>query len=89
MLHVRRRGSRIFKKGGPNHGRMEDFFSGCARLFALIVGQRKRGREAPERGEGVSPLPHQGVFAFLAFKLNYLVHILGEIFRILSIKNKT
>ena len=53
MLHVRRRGSRIFKKGGPNHGRMEDFFSGCARLFALIVGQRKRGREAPERGEGV------------------------------------
>ena len=55
-------------------------FSGCARLFALIVGQRKRGREAPQPG---------GVFAFLAFKLNDLVHILGEIFRILSIKNKT
>ena len=43
------------------------FFSGCARLFALIVGQRKRGREAPERGEGVEFLHFRECLHFLAF----------------------
>ena len=31
-------------------------------------------------GRGVSPLPHQGAFAFLRLKLNDLVHTLGGFF---------
>ena len=60
-----------------------NFFLGGARLSTIFERQRKRGREAPERGrvwEGVSPLPHQGAFAFLRLKLNDLVHTLGGFF---------
>ena len=39
--------------------------------------------------EGVSPLPHQGVFAFLGFKLSDLVHTFGEFVAILSIQKRT
>ena len=42
-------------------GRTQDFFPGEARLSTLFEGKSKRGREAPERGEGVS-LPHEGAF---------------------------
>ena len=34
-------------------GRTQEIFSGGARLSTIFEGKRKRGREAPERGEGV------------------------------------
>ena len=48
-------------------------FSRGARL-STIEGNSKRGCEA------VSPLPHEGAFAFLGLELNDLVHTLGGIF---------
>ena len=34
-------------------GRTQEFLPGGARLSKIFDGQSKRGREAPERGEGV------------------------------------
>ena len=80
---VRERSDRA---GSVPQGRIYLFFQVGVKI---IVGQRKRGREAPERGrvwEGVSPLPDQRVFAFSELKLSDLVHTLGEMFGKLSIQ---
>ena len=43
--------------------------------------------EGEEEGEGVGiPLPHQGVFVFLEFKISDLVHTLGEFMKYLLSK---
>ena len=74
------------KNHHPIQGRTQDVFpgGGGARLSTILDGKRKRGRAAPERGEGVGggtpPLPHEGAFAFLRLKLNDLVHTLGRFF---------
>ena len=56
-------------------GRTQEFFPGGARLSTILEGKRRRGC-----GRGVSPLPHEGAFAFLRLKLNDLVHTLGGFF---------
>ena len=50
-------------------GRTQDFFRGGAR-FAIFEGIRKRGRKAPERGEGLGGgVPDEGAFAFFLIEI--------------------
>ena len=44
-------------------------FSGGARLSTIFEGKRKRGREAPERGEGVPPPPPSHTRELLHFEI--------------------
>ena len=53
----------------PFSTRTQEYFrGGGGARFAIFERKRKRGREAPERGEGLGgrcpPLPDEGAFAF-------------------------
>ena len=70
----------VFKQG-----RTQEFVpGGGARLSTIFERKRKRGREAPERGEGVgggvSPLPHPGSFCIFEIEIGRSGAHLGWIF---------
>ena len=48
--------------------------------------KQARARSARAGGGCVSPLPHEGAFAYLRLKLNDLVHTLGGFFGKFAIK---